>query len=278
MKKKASFGQSPINQFIHLLFSPRLLIPVLLVLLLLSLIVNGIYFSQSLERMRVVSVPDGDSLQLKDGRRIRLLGVDAPERGRCMATEARDKLVELALGKRVRLKNVVTDDYGRTLATVIVEDFGTWLGYLRWKILGTRPGLEARIDDVIPVPRKDSGQAPAGIQSSFSDPLLQRALLSVGLARNRSSSGNPYHQVLKDAEGLAKAGKLGIWSDACRGNLPVSEDCTIKGNTRAGEKYYYLPDCRQYDQVLVDRAYGDAWFCTESEAKKAGFVKAINCR
>lgn len=84
--------------------------------------------------------------------------------------------------------------------------------------------------------------------------------------------------MLVDAERIAKAGKLGIWSDACRGHMPVSEDCTIKGNTRAGEKYYYLPDCRQYDQVLVNRAYGGVWFCSEAQAKSAGFILSPVCK
>lgn len=197
----------------------------------LALLGNILFAVNNWQRNIVVSVPDGDSLQLKDGRRIRLLGVDAPERGRCMASEARAKLVELAQGKHVQLKNIVTDSYGRMLATVIIDDLP-----------------------------------------------LQRTLLSAGLARNRSSVSNPYNQVLKDSGEAAKAAKLGIWSDTCRGQTPVSEDCTIKGNTRAGEKYYYLPTCTQYDQVLVDRAFGDGWFCSEKEATKAGFTKAATCR
>lgn len=219
---------------------------------------NAFFLVDRWQRNIVVSVPDGDSLQLKDGRRIRLLGIDAPERGRCMAGEAREKLVELAQGKHVRLTSTVTDDYGRTLAIVTVEDIGTWLEYLQWKFLGSRPGLER---GVYPEP----------------DPLLQRALLAAGLARNESGISNPYHQVLKDAERLAKSAKLGIWSDACRGKTSGKEDCTIKGNTRAGKKYYYTPDCASYDQVLVDTAFGDQWFCTEGEAGKAGFIPATSC-
>jgi len=197
---------------------------------ILALLGNALFAVHFWRQNIVVSVPDGDSLQLKDGRRIRLLGIDAPERGRCLANQARDKLVDLAQGRHVRLKNVVTDDYGRQLAIVIADG----------------------------VP-------------------LQRALLGSGLARNRSSLSNPYHQVLKDAQEAAKATKLGIWSDTCRGQTPVSDDCIIKGNTRAGEKYYYLPSCGQYDQVLVDRAFGDSWFCSEQEAKKTGFIKALSC-
>lgn len=208
----------------------------------LALLGNILFAVNNWQRNIVVSVPDGDSLQLQDGRRIRLLGIDAPEKGRCMADQAREKLVDLALGKRVGLKNLITDDYGRTMAMVIVQD---------WKLPGTRPGLEAG--------------------------LLQYTLLAAGLARNRSSVSNPYHQVLKDVGEAAKAAKLGIWSDTCRGEKPVSDDCTIKGNTRAGEKYYYLSSCSQYDQVLIDRAFGDSWFCSEQEAKKAGFIQAPSC-
>lgn len=197
----------------------------------LALLGNILFALNNWERNIVVSVPDGDSLQLKDGRRIRLLGIDAPEKGRCMADEARQKLVELALGRHVRLKHTVTDSYGRMLGIVIIDG----------------------------------------------EP-LQETLVSSGLARNRSSGSNPHYQVLKDAGEAAKTAKLGIWSDTCRGQIPVSEDCTIKGNTRAGEKYYYLPNCRQYDQVLIDRAFGDSWFCTEEEAKKEGFEKAQSCQ
>lgn len=59
--------------------------PIILLILLISLIGNGWSAVERWQRTRVVAVPDGDSLQLKDGRRIRLLGIDAPERGRCSA-------------------------------------------------------------------------------------------------------------------------------------------------------------------------------------------------
>jgi endonuclease YncB( thermonuclease family) len=208
----------------------RLILLILFVLLILSLSVNFIQWKNAESRNTVIAVPDGDSLDLSDGRRIRLLGIDAPERGRCMAREARDTLVLLAMGKQVRPKNIVTDDFGRQLAIVIVDG----------------------------VP-------------------LQRALLAAGLARNRSSFSNPYNQVLKDAQEIAKAAKLGIWSDTCRSQTPANEDCTIKGNTRAGEKHFYLPTCKQYDQVIIDLSFGDRWFCTESEAQSAGFSKAFAC-
>lgn len=100
------------------------------VVVIISVILNLFFIRQEYERSRVVSVPDGDSIQLADGRRVRLLGIDAPERGRCLSDEARNELSRLASGKHVRLKDTVTDDYGRVLAIVIVEDFRTWISYL----------------------------------------------------------------------------------------------------------------------------------------------------
>lgn len=210
----------------------------------LALLGNILFTINAYERSRVVAVPDGDSLDLADGRRIRLLGIDSPERGRCMADEARIKLVALAQGRHVRLKETVRDSFGRQLAIVIVEDVPTWIAYLR-------------------------GQK---------DPLLQRVLLSEGLARNKSTSSSQYNRVLANAQEIAKSNKLGIWSDACRGSTSGHDACTIKGNIREGKKMFYSPDCPTYEQVLVDTAFGDAWFCSEDEAKNAGFAEAASCR
>lgn len=204
---------------------------------------------QNYNRTRVVSVPDGDSLQLADGRRVRLLGIDAPERGRCLASAARDELRRLALGKHVRLKDIVTDDYGRVLSIVIVEDFPTWIGYLRSRIMGD------------PV---------------NTDPLVNRGMLAAGLARDTFSAEKDYASTLKQAYDQAKFKKLGIFSSTCR-TQPAGE-CTIKGNVRDGKKTYHVLACDNYSQVIVDEAFGDSWFCDESDAQAAGFVKAGGCR
>ena len=78
----------------------------------------------------MAAVIDGDTLALVDGRRVRLLGLDAPEtRHPDMAgpqpfgEAARDRLSDLVLGRTVRLERDVTDrdHFGRTLRHV-------WLG------------------------------------------------------------------------------------------------------------------------------------------------------
>lgn len=190
------------------------------VALVFSLLLNIGFLVHSWQSHTVVSVPDGDSLQLKDGRRIRLLGINAPERGRCMADEARETLLAIALHKRVTLQNIATDDFGRQLAHVFIS--------------GTN---------------------------------INETLVSNGLAR--SSSG------FTEAQSIAKENHLGIWSETCR--KTSNPECDIKGNIKSGKKVYHLPTCDHYALTIIDTSYGDMWFCSEDEAKKAGFTKASGC-
>lgn len=69
---------------------------------------------------------DGDSLRC-GAERVRLLGVDAPEMGRCATGRrcapgdpiaSRDNLRRLVNGKPIRVDRVGQDRYGRTLAVV----------------------------------------------------------------------------------------------------------------------------------------------------------------
>lgn len=74
----------------------------------------------------VASVTDGDTLRCEDGRRVRLIGIDAPEREQGAAfAPSRDRLRSLTpRGATVLLEGDVTprDRYGRTLAWVWRED------------------------------------------------------------------------------------------------------------------------------------------------------------
>jgi len=75
---------------------------------------------------RVVGVVDGDTLTVRtDGGaqvRIRLYGIDAPERAQPWSDEALHALADLVANKTVRFEKVDTDRYGRTVARVYVHD------------------------------------------------------------------------------------------------------------------------------------------------------------
>jgi len=74
---------------------------------------------------RVVGVVDGDTIDVLVGeeqRRIRLAGIDTPERGQPWATQARQALAERVFGKDVRINQVTVDRFGRTVGEVYAAD------------------------------------------------------------------------------------------------------------------------------------------------------------
>jgi micrococcal nuclease len=85
---------------------------------------------QRADPVLVRSVLDGDTIDVVGVGRVRLLGIDAPERGYGLGTaapfahEAREKLISLILHRWVRLETDVEklDGYNRHLAYVVRED------------------------------------------------------------------------------------------------------------------------------------------------------------
>jgi endonuclease YncB( thermonuclease family) len=72
---------------------------------------------------KVVSVTDGDTITVLVGQepvKVRLNGIDAPERRQAFGTQAREKLAALVFGETVLVRAGSKDRYGRTLGTVIV--------------------------------------------------------------------------------------------------------------------------------------------------------------
>lgn len=70
----------------------------------------------------VVRVSDGDTLTVKDQygqpRKIRLLGIDAPESSQVFGEASTKRLNELVAGRQVRVVYSEVDQYGRVLGTV----------------------------------------------------------------------------------------------------------------------------------------------------------------
>lgn len=72
------------------------------------------------------AVRDGDSIDVMnaDGVQvsIRLYGVDAPEHKQAYGYQAKNRLKQLVTGKIIRIENMDTDRYGRTVALVRLVD------------------------------------------------------------------------------------------------------------------------------------------------------------
>jgi endonuclease YncB( thermonuclease family) len=89
---------------------------------------------------------------------------------------------------------------------------------------------------------------------------------------------------LNDAEDQARTAKSGIWQGEIQrpqewrdqqwedAKRDAPDGCPIKGLIRASSKLYALPWSQGYDRAKVHTKKGERWFCSEDEAKAAGFA------
>lgn len=112
------------------------------------------------------------------------------------------------------------------------------------------------------------------------DKLVNVEMIKTGWAKPNYDP-NSYSEELKSAYKYASDNKLGINSSLCKkvNPTPPSPNCTIKGNIdkATGNKFYHLPSCPHYNQIVLDLDMGENFFCSETEAKEAGFTLASDC-
>lgn len=58
--------------------------------------------------------------------------------------------------------------------------------------------------------------------------------------------------------------------------LPASaQECNIKGNVSTqGERIYHVPGQKYYDDTRISASHGERWFCSEEEARAAGWRRS----
>lgn len=196
-------------------------------------------------------VLDGDTLDLQ-GVRIRLFGIDAPESaqsctrpsGQAWACgRAAREALERKLGKRqLTCERRDVDDYGRLVAVCRQgrEDINGWLAAEGW-VVAYRQYSEDYVDEEAAARRARLNLW----DGSFEQPADYRR-------RGRQEAERP----------------------AATQSAPGS-NCRIKGNiSRDGERIYHLPGAEFYAQTRIDPAAGERLFCTEQEARAAGWRRA----
>jgi micrococcal nuclease len=74
---------------------------------------------------KVVSIADGDTITILDSfktqHKIRLYGIDTPEKGQAFGDAAKKYTSKLVAGKTVDVKAYDTDKYGRTVGVVVAD-------------------------------------------------------------------------------------------------------------------------------------------------------------
>jgi endonuclease YncB( thermonuclease family) len=191
-------------------------------------------------------VIDGDTIKVA-GTSIRLQGIDAPESLQaCIDTDGREwacgKAATQALAKLLAAGPVACDSAGK-------DRYGRLLAFCRTGEIEVNRWLVAH------------GWAWAFVKYDA--------------------------RYLAD-ERRAKSANLGIWKGKAdppwdwRAGQTVSAPpetsggCRIKGNVSAnGERIYHLPWQHAYGKTRIDRASGERWFCSETEALSAGWRRAL---
>ncbi len=73
---------------------------------------------------KVVGVSDGDTITVMHngkGEKIRLYGIDCPEKGQAFGKRAKQFSSKMVFGRMVEAKPITTDKYGRTIAWIYIE-------------------------------------------------------------------------------------------------------------------------------------------------------------
>lgn len=133
------------------------------------------------ERFEIVRVLDGDTAELIGGERVRLLGIDTPERGEPFADEARYLLDQMVRGRSTRLvfDHHRRDKYGRLLGFVYVTP-------------EHKAGLQSEQEVLVNTMLVDSG------------------LAYVYLTNERDLEQTEYRELL-EAQRRAMGARLGLW-------------------------------------------------------------------
>lgn len=191
-----------------------------------------------------VHVIDGDTFDV--GRvRIRLFGIDAVEH---------DQTCQSRQGQR--------------------------LACGRWVIEQVRALYEGRQAVCADTGARSYGRVVASCRIAGED--VGRRLVSDGLAFAYLEYSDRYLPEQRQAERADR----GLWQTAWQppaefrhrpqATAPVqaASGCVIKGNISSSGRIYHVPGGRDYDATVITPSRGERWFCSEAEARAAGWRAA----
>ncbi len=202
-------------------------------------------------------VVDGDSLEI-GATRIRLHAIDAFEgRQTChrrdgaewsCGAQAAALLRRLVGGHEIDCEKTDTDTYGRTVAICRNGDVDLGAEMVR------------------------AGYALAYRQYG-NDYVADEA---AARASGRGAWSGEFVAPWDERHGAGRSDRAQTPSaDVVSSPPPAADGCRhpdIKGNiNRKGERIYHVPGSRSYDETIIDESKGERWFCTEQEARSAGW-------
>lgn len=187
---------------------------------------------------KVVAVADGDTFTLltptNDQVAIRLAEIDAPESGQPYGNRSKQQLSRLVFGQNVRVVVQTTDRYGRVVGRPYVGD--------------------------VDVCRE---MVATGAAWAYRQYLREKNLLEVEAGAREAGRG---------LWGTTEAKAMPPWEWRRQGDSNSTSSCNIKGNINSrGERIYHVPGSRSYGATRINTAKGERWFCSEADARAAGW-------
>lgn len=232
-----------------------------------------ILFSQSLliglQITGTATVIDGDTIEIR-GQKIRLHGIDAPESSqwctdqagqivRC-GQQAAFALDELLAGQTCHCQVETQDRYGRQVAICYVgkTNVNEWMVAQGWAL-----AYQQYSADYIAAEQIAQASQQGIWQYQFEEPWAYRKG-----KRNGELSSSP--------SATARSPEAQTTSvNPSSKQVDSSSDCLIKGNiSSSGKRIYHPPSSPWYTRTRIEVTKGEKWFCSEEEARRAGWQRA----
>lgn len=250
-------------------------------LTLLALWCVAVAAQPSTLRGKVIGIADGDTLTVLDSakkqHKIRLQGVDAPERMQAFGTRAREQLAELVFGKQVEVLVDKWDRYRREVGRVRLDGRDINLEMVRaglaWHYKQYAGEQSAEDREAYTRAEEAARQAKLGLWID-TEQVPPWEFRRGGRPRESKSIAEYDAQIRREREEIDSLSRpvAAAPSPGERPTGPVSYTGAVVGNRRS--RIYHLPDCPNYKDVSPQNR---VTFKSREEAERTGYRMARNC-
>ena len=226
---------------------------------------------------RVTRITDGDTIEVQLGSgpiKVRFDSVDAPERKQPGGAEATAALERRLAGQAVAVEPIEQDQYGRMIGVVYLgeENINAWLVREGYAWTYRQYAHDRRYCEAESAARSEKRGVWARPLDEQQAPWEWRAV-----KRGRGNGFTDYSHETAAQCVTALGKKPAAAPFASQAETPKVTDgappdgCRIKGNISSSGKIFHVPGSAAYEKTRIDTAKGERWFCSEAEARDAGW-------